>query len=308
MLAEAASDLGGERAGRPACWRPGAASAAIRRARRPRPLRVAGGEEPGRAEGLGLGAGWSEQVGAPVPLVPGVTVGRSVEVGEVPALRADQEARQHRVEGGGRADAAQQPQVPVLRGDDFGQPGQARLRVVDLVRRADPNLVAGADVSAVAEQVQHWPAWVAGVAAAAAALWLMAQREPVRFRRARLDDGAFEPVPGLGGEQVAVEAAGGTAFGLRAAGLLPEVFNGHVMQRGEPGEVGDGDLLVCGPDRDGQAGDHQRVPAEPARRRRRARVVLVAVLSSGTRSSTSVVMRSVSVSMARMAAPFNCNS
>ncbi|MGH3860943.1 hypothetical protein [Actinokineospora sp.] len=83
-------------------------------------------------------------------------------------MSADQESGQPRVEGRGRADAAKQPQVPVLRGDDLGQLGQAGLRVVSLVGRADPDLVAGADVVVVGQQVQDRPAGVAGVAAPAA--------------------------------------------------------------------------------------------------------------------------------------------
>lgn len=80
-----------------------------------------------------------------------------------------------------RAEAADQSPVPVLRGDDLGQVVQIRLRMVALIGRPDPDSVAGADVVVVCEQVQHRPAWVAGVAALAAALGFVAQREPVGF-------------------------------------------------------------------------------------------------------------------------------
>ena len=67
------------------------------------------------------------------------------------SARADQESSEHCVEGGGGADAAQQPQVDVLCGDDFGQRCQVRLWMVGEVGWSDPHAVAGAGVAVVAQ-------------------------------------------------------------------------------------------------------------------------------------------------------------
>lgn len=143
--------------------------------------------------------------------------------------------------------------VSVLRRDHLGQLVQARLRVVWLVGRADPDLVTGAGVAVVAEQLQDGAAGVAGVAAPAAALGFVSQREPVRSRTAQLDQRAgetFTRLTGDRGEPVAVDRA---AFAVGAplfAGLLPELGERHVVQRGEPPQIGHGDLTVGRPDRD----------------------------------------------------------
>jgi len=65
-----------------------------------------------------------------------------------PEVAAEQEPGQHRVVGGGRTVAAQQPLVVSLRTDDIVEPGQVGGGLVD-VRRPDPVAVAGADIAVV---------------------------------------------------------------------------------------------------------------------------------------------------------------
>jgi hypothetical protein len=63
--------------------------------------------------------------------------------------------QQDRVERDGRPEPTQQPQVPVLGGDDLGQFDEAGLGVVG---RPDPDLVAGADVLVMSEELKERPA------------------------------------------------------------------------------------------------------------------------------------------------------
>ena len=59
--------------------------------------------------------------------------------------------------------AVQQAQVGALRDDDLGQVGQVWWPVEQWVGRPDPQLVAGADVVVVGQQLQPDAAAVAGV-------------------------------------------------------------------------------------------------------------------------------------------------
>jgi hypothetical protein len=96
-------------------------------------------EQPGGAERRRLAARRDEDLGAAGPL--------AVNTGAVfppirPEVAAEQEPGQHRVVGGARAVAAQQPQVVSLRTDDVVEAGQGGGGLVD-VRRPDPVAVAG---------------------------------------------------------------------------------------------------------------------------------------------------------------------
>jgi hypothetical protein len=126
------------------------------------------------------------------------------------------------------------------------------------------------------------------VAARAAALGFVAQGEPVRFGVAQFDQRTSEPVVGLvsdGDQQVDVQA---WAFAVDAVGdLRPEFGQGHSVQRGQPREVGDGDLVGCRPDGDRQAREHQVVtirwgwlPARGVVARRRCAAVWAGAISS----------------------------
>ena len=65
-----------------------------------------------------------------------------------PEVAADQEPGQHRVVGGSRTVAAQQPQMVSLRTNDIVEPAQAGGGLGD-VRRPHPVAVAGADIAVV---------------------------------------------------------------------------------------------------------------------------------------------------------------
>jgi hypothetical protein len=65
-----------------------------------------------------------------------------------PEVSAEQEPGQHRVVGGSRTVAAQQPQVVSLRTDNVVEPAQAGGGLGD-VRRPDPVAVPGADIAVV---------------------------------------------------------------------------------------------------------------------------------------------------------------
>jgi hypothetical protein len=91
-------------------------------------FRVDGGEQPRRAERGVLGAGWDECRGALAPRDAGVV---GVVGVLVPAVAADQEASEYGVEGGGRAEPVQQPQVRALCGDDVGQFVEGRAGLVE---------------------------------------------------------------------------------------------------------------------------------------------------------------------------------
>jgi hypothetical protein len=74
------------------------------------------------------------------------------------------------------------------------------LGVVGLVGWADPDPVAGAHVPVVRQQLDDRAAGMAGVAAVAAALGFVAQREPVGLRVAQFDQRAGQPGVGLVGD------------------------------------------------------------------------------------------------------------
>ena len=102
-------------------------------------------EQPGGAERRRLGARRDEDLGAAGP----VAVHNDAVLPLLrPEVAADQEPGQHRIVGGGRTVAAQQPQVVSLRTDNIVEPAQAGGGLVD-VRRPDPVAVAGADVAVV---------------------------------------------------------------------------------------------------------------------------------------------------------------
>jgi hypothetical protein len=102
-------------------------------------------EQPGGAERRRLSAGRDEDLGAAGP--------RAVNTDAVfspirPAVAAEQEPGQHRVVGGSRTVAVQQPQVVSLRTQNIVEPAQAGGGLGD-VRRPDPVAVAGADIAVV---------------------------------------------------------------------------------------------------------------------------------------------------------------
>ena len=96
-------------------------------------------EQPGGAERRRLGARRDEDLGAAGPVAVNTD---AVFPPLRPEVAAEQEPGQHRVVGGARAVAAQQPQVVSLRTDDVVEAGQGGGGLVD-VRRPDPVAVAG---------------------------------------------------------------------------------------------------------------------------------------------------------------------
>ena len=102
-------------------------------------------EQPGCAERRRLSARRDEDLGAAGPLAVNTD---AVFPPIRPEVAAQQEPGQHRVVGGCRTVAAQQPQVVSLRTDDIVEPGQAGGGLAD-VRRPDPVAVAGADIAVV---------------------------------------------------------------------------------------------------------------------------------------------------------------
>ncbi len=151
-----------------------------------------------------------------------------------------------------------------LRGDDLGQFVEGRVGLVDHVGWADPDAVADADIAMVRQQLPDLAAGMPGGAAGAAVLRLMAVGQPVGFGPADLDDGAGQPFlgnAGDGGEQVRGDEPGRAGGDAGAADLLPEFAEWHAVQGGQPGDVGDGGLVACGRDRDGQTRVHQALAA-----------------------------------------------
>lgn len=102
-------------------------------------------EQPGGAERRRLSARRDEDLGAAGPLAVNT---EAVFSPIRPEVSAEQEPGQHRVVGGSRTVAIQQPQVVSLRTDDIVEPAQAGGWLVD-VRRPDPVAVAGADIAVV---------------------------------------------------------------------------------------------------------------------------------------------------------------
>ena len=102
-------------------------------------------EQPGGAERRRLGARRDEDLGAAGPFAVNTD---AVFPPLRPEVAAEQEPGQHRVVGGGRTVAAQQPQVVSLRTDNIIEPAHASRGLV-YVRRPDPVAVAGADIAVV---------------------------------------------------------------------------------------------------------------------------------------------------------------
>jgi len=130
--------------------------------------------------------------------------------------------------------AAQQPQVPPLRGEDVGEFGAERGGLLPGVRWADPVPVPGANVAVVGQQPGDRAAVVAGVAAGAARLRLVPPGGPVWFGGAQFGQRQTE-VPGRpagdrgepGGDDVT--AAGS---GPRCADLAPKFGRVEAVQAG----------------------------------------------------------------------------
>lgn len=173
----------------------------------------------------------------------------------VPAVAADQEAGEHGVVGGCRAEPARKPQVGALRGDDLGEVVEGRVGLIDDVGWPDPDAVAGADVAVVREQLSDTAAGMPGGAAGTSVLRFVAEREPVRLRSSDLDDDAGQACfgdSGDSGEQVGGDGAAGAGGSARPADLVPELGEREAVQVGEPGDVGRRGFVVGGRDRGGQ--------------------------------------------------------
>jgi hypothetical protein len=83
--------------------------------------------------------------------------------------------------------------VCALRGNDFRQFTQSGLWETGQVGWPDPDPMAQADESVVAQQLQGRAAGMGGGAALTTVLRFVAQREPVRFRIAQFDDRVGQP-------------------------------------------------------------------------------------------------------------------
>ncbi|MFF3275859.1 hypothetical protein ACFYWU_33710 [Streptomyces chrestomyceticus] len=115
-------------------------------------------------------------------------------------MRAEHEAGQHGVVGGGPAVAPQQEQVAALCVDDVREPGEIDGGVVD-VGRADPGAVPQADVGVVGQEPDHPAAKVAGIATVAASLRLVAEHLPVRLRVTQFRHGPGQCVDAAAGQR-----------------------------------------------------------------------------------------------------------
>jgi hypothetical protein len=109
-------------------------------------------EQAGGAERRRLGARRDEDLGAAGPFAVNT---EAVFSPLRPEVSAEQEPGQHRIVGGSRTVAVQQPQMVSLRTDNIVEPAQAGGWLVD-VRRPDPVAVAGADIAVVRSR------WVTG--------------------------------------------------------------------------------------------------------------------------------------------------